>query len=142
MNDAHYSCLPCARQICRQFGREVACEAKTSMTEGLLPGKSVTAEQRRFTFMPDNPSVTRRARDSSLYTREPNGRDGLGEGAFSRIAGAEAACRLARRIAFCFVRAPVFACRGFDPPCSRCSETRPNKKPPYPYRAAFCLVLL
>ena len=53
---------------------EVACESKPSMTEGLLPGKSVTAEQRRFTFMPDNPSVTRRARDSSLYTREPRAR--------------------------------------------------------------------
>ena len=49
-------------------------------------------------FLFYNPSVS--SADSSLYTREPNGRDGLGEGAFSRIAGAEAACRLARRIAF------------------------------------------
>ena len=80
-------------------------------------------------FLFYNPSVS--SADSSLYTREPNGRDDLwegafrdggsghGEGAFSRFAGAEVACHLARRIAFCFVRAPVFACRGFDPPCTR-----------------------
>ena len=48
-----------------------------------------------------------------------DGGSGPREGAFSRIAGAEVACHLARRIAFCFVRAPVFACRGFDPPCTR-----------------------
>ena len=42
---------------------------------GIVTRPIVTAEQMRFMFLPDNPSVTRRARDSPLYTRGPRTRE-------------------------------------------------------------------
>ena len=38
---------------------------------------------------------------------------------------------------FCFVYALLFACGGFDPPCSRVPS--PNKKPVHSYRTGFCI---
>ena len=159
-----------------------------------------------------NPSVS--SADSSLYTREPNGRDGLGEGTFrtggplavegvfiasllrevSRLAATEGvflsvvslalsfssltpsvaygasslerepfgtgdralgrepfpALQARRRpvawragMRFCFVPAPFFACRGFDPLCSRFSGKTPKQKAgPFRNGPAFCPVLL